>query len=299
MELWRSLFLWPCVAAFYWARILADALTSQLFEVLAIVFSLLWGALKLFDLRGYSPALYEEESKFTFGQVLPVLLLVGSAFSASSSFLCRLLNKIPTSDSTKQPSPASGDDTMIPTSDTAEQVGLATTEKEWDLNTAISNDCYASNSWFGPCVVFLILQFTVSLYVPLIISVARSQPRSSYTGYESQLSNRPNQLHLGLQILLSLLELLPPLLVAIPLDQIVKRSRKKSKTMLIFVLVFTLSLLSKFTLQALLAVQFSYLESFIFASCPLGWFGVYALIVLFDVFAHVLLQTAIWIGNRN
>ncbi|EJT78450.1 hypothetical protein GGTG_03550 [Gaeumannomyces tritici R3-111a-1] len=219
LQLWRSLFLWPCVAVFYWARILADALTSQLFEVVAILFSLLWGTLKLFDLRGYSPALYEEESKFTFGQVLPVLLLVGSAFSASNSFLSRLLNKSPTSDSTRQPSPASGDDTMIPTSDTAEQVGLAATEKEWDLNTAISNDCYASNSWFGPCVVFLILQFTITLYAPLTIRVVRSQAHNSNIGYEGPLSNRPNQLRLGLQILPALFELLAPLLVAISLDQ--------------------------------------------------------------------------------
>ncbi|KAL8366421.1 hypothetical protein RB595_004954 [Gaeumannomyces hyphopodioides] len=85
---WTVLVLHPCLALILVTRITTDLTTSLLFEILVLALSLVWGICSLSDSRQMDEAkpIIFEESKITFGQILPLVLLAAQVFPVYIAF---------------------------------------------------------------------------------------------------------------------------------------------------------------------------------------------------------------------
>ncbi|KAK2604324.1 hypothetical protein N8I77_007266 [Diaporthe amygdali] len=84
----------PALAIFLMARLNCDLFSSMLFEVYWLFVILLWGTVKLLGARNMrSDDIATAENQWTFGQILPVLLLFGPIFSTTGIFVFRFTDK--------------------------------------------------------------------------------------------------------------------------------------------------------------------------------------------------------------
>ncbi|KAL4918441.1 hypothetical protein BDW62DRAFT_200821 [Aspergillus aurantiobrunneus] len=89
---WVNLFTAPllvfCLVFLILAHAVVDLVRSGIFEVLWLLFSLIWGSIRLFTVRGLlseHAELAEEEDQWGFGQLVPVLLLLIPALLVAES----------------------------------------------------------------------------------------------------------------------------------------------------------------------------------------------------------------------
>ncbi|KAI1136094.1 hypothetical protein F5Y05DRAFT_415693 [Hypoxylon sp. FL0543] len=109
----EMIFFWPLLSLLFCFRLLIDCFTSMLAEVYWLVVAMAWGTRGVFKLRhdlqigaGFSDgnnktaqnnlyAVLDEENQWTFGQVLPVLLLMLPLFTTASIFASKATDKEP------------------------------------------------------------------------------------------------------------------------------------------------------------------------------------------------------------
>ncbi|KAK7926715.1 hypothetical protein PG985_003713 [Apiospora marii] len=84
-ELWEVVVLQPALAVFLMLRLAADLAGSMLAEVYWLFCVVIWGTFNLDSTRrSIMKPIVEDENQWTFGQILPVLLLVGPLLSIST-----------------------------------------------------------------------------------------------------------------------------------------------------------------------------------------------------------------------
>ncbi|KAF0320785.1 hypothetical protein GQ607_012019, partial [Colletotrichum asianum] len=99
LELLRiNLVFKPVLSVFFMLRLSFDLYSSTMFEVYWLLVILLWGNAKLLDVRNSPPddkdgSLKLEENRWTFGQILPVILLIGPAFTILGIFAFHLTKR--------------------------------------------------------------------------------------------------------------------------------------------------------------------------------------------------------------
>ena len=82
----------PALAFFLSIRVLLDLATSTLAEVYWLGLVLIWGTFRLIGARNFNgmpPGVIEDENQWTFGQLLPVLLLLSPIFNTFGLFLSK------------------------------------------------------------------------------------------------------------------------------------------------------------------------------------------------------------------
>ncbi|KAH8670197.1 hypothetical protein BGZ60DRAFT_30477 [Tricladium varicosporioides] len=77
----RTLIYNPCLAIFMIFRVWLDLYLSMLSEIYWLLVSIAWGTAHLFITRASNPDMTAVESDWTFGQILPVVLLAGPLVS--------------------------------------------------------------------------------------------------------------------------------------------------------------------------------------------------------------------------
>ncbi|KAK2762038.1 hypothetical protein CKAH01_16235 [Colletotrichum kahawae] len=84
----------PALATFLMVRLSCDLFSSTIFEVYWLFVILLWGTVKVLAARNtissMSPEVALEEKQWTFGQVLPVFLLLGPLFGIAGIFASKM-----------------------------------------------------------------------------------------------------------------------------------------------------------------------------------------------------------------
>ncbi|KLU92183.1 hypothetical protein MAPG_11129 [Magnaporthiopsis poae ATCC 64411] len=243
LTLWRSFCLWPCVAAFYWGRIVLDVSSSILLELIGVLVSVLWGTLKLFDYRDFKDSdiagIALEENKFTFGQVLPLLLLTASACSLGNSFFSELKSSSKSSSTNTSTHDPGNNSTASLSGESSSRTTLTAIENEWDLNaTMTTKNPYASTPWLGSCVSFLTLQLSVPTLI--LLGLHNADRLGKYRE-----SNRPSQTYLAIQFLISFVEIFCIVLVRVAVDKTAPRSHKKVKRLVAFNVLLVSSFLGK------------------------------------------------------
>ncbi|KAL2283721.1 hypothetical protein FJTKL_09763 [Diaporthe vaccinii] len=80
--MWHILIVQPCLAFFMSARIMADTYSSFFTELIWLLVAILWGTLKTRVATAQLPQdMFEQENDWTFGQIVPVLLLAVPIFA--------------------------------------------------------------------------------------------------------------------------------------------------------------------------------------------------------------------------
>ncbi|ORY63335.1 uncharacterized protein BCR38DRAFT_524914 [Pseudomassariella vexata] len=94
-DLWDVLIIRPLLSLFIFLRLVVDLLNSMLAMVAWLVIAMLWGTIKLVKARNVLfyevPDIFHEENEWTFGQIIPVLLLVDPLISPAASFALKML----------------------------------------------------------------------------------------------------------------------------------------------------------------------------------------------------------------
>ena len=96
-NLFTRLLTVPALGFFLSIRVFLDLATSMLAEVYWLGLVLIWGTFRLIGARNFHempPGVIEDENQWTFGQLLPVLLLISPIFNTFGLFLSKT-QKIP------------------------------------------------------------------------------------------------------------------------------------------------------------------------------------------------------------
>ncbi|KAI1277632.1 hypothetical protein F5Y07DRAFT_81395 [Xylaria sp. FL0933] len=174
----RTFLVDSLLGSFVFLRVLLDLFQSTLAEIYWLAVSLLWGTLTLLATRDkyavsftYNKVI-EQEAQWTYGQTLPVFLLVGPLFYTIGMIFSELRSK--NGESTMQMSPTSPTTTQAivtshPTDPTARQsMGQPLTDSGGTLpyplrfdNMFINEMCLSQSHgqvfWFGPTFVITLL----------------------------------------------------------------------------------------------------------------------------------------------
>ncbi|OTA92384.1 hypothetical protein M434DRAFT_387396 [Hypoxylon sp. CO27-5] len=95
----RIFLLWPLLALLVFFRLIADCFASMLAELYWLVVAMIWGTRGIANIRRNLETrnrlsdVLNEENQWTFGQILPVLLLVAPLFATVSLFFSNATKK--------------------------------------------------------------------------------------------------------------------------------------------------------------------------------------------------------------
>ncbi|KAK7957878.1 hypothetical protein PG988_012726 [Apiospora saccharicola] len=186
--LWKDVVITPALAMFMTLRLTVVLAGSMLAEVYWLICLVLWGTFNLLSSRESIPQdIVLEESQWTFGQILPVLLLGGPFVAISSNIASEWHNSQALEGNSEQSAlntpHSEGTALEMQNMDTHEaQRRISRSPESEGLSFWLDRDSFLRSPWIPICLVMpclLVLGFTIALLSQIFNLVYKWKPEIS------------------------------------------------------------------------------------------------------------------------